>query len=159
MGFRKILEEKGVYILYKRSGKEKYKIFYIGIAGFGKGKNLFGRLKSHAKSKRRSKEWTHFRAFIIPVTERKKRFLKDIEGVLIRIENPEGNKNTPILLEEKGYQNKIKEIIKGQVKTIKQKMKDLTILYKEEEQKLKKTHKRSEQEHQKELNKYRGLLD
>jgi hypothetical protein len=116
-------------------------------------------LKEHAKNKKMRDYWTHFRAFIVHVSERKKRYLKDIEGVLIRIENPEGNKNTPILLEEKGYQNKIKEIIKGQVRMIKQKMKNLTTLHKEEEQKLKKIHKRSEQEHQKEQNKYKALLE
>ena len=105
--FKQLLEDKGVYILYKKRRK-KYDIVYVGIAGFGNYKTLFSRLRDHLRDHLKRK-WDYFTAFTIPVSEKKKRYLKDIEGLLIRATEPPENKNTPIILEERNYQRTIKK--------------------------------------------------
>jgi hypothetical protein len=125
---KEVLKEKGVYILYKLKGKDNYVPFYVGISGFGKGKNLYYRLNNHAKGKKKNK-WTHFTAFIMDVSLIRKRYLKDVEGVLIRILDPIGNKIQP-RLEDKGYQKQIKNIIKEQVGKLNHKKRESELLFK-----------------------------
>jgi hypothetical protein len=55
--------ERGIYSLLKwRPKLEKYDVVYIGMAR-GLKSGVAGRLRSHARSKRKGKLWTHFSVF------------------------------------------------------------------------------------------------
>jgi len=139
--FRELLKQKGIYILYKKVDK-KYKVFYVGIAGFGRGKNLYGRLKSHAKNKNWKHKWNHFTAFIVPVSTHKKRYLKDIEAILIRTLNPTENIKRPVIMGARAYQNSIKAIIKEQKNLAAKDLEEIKREQKKEVERLKVSHKK-----------------
>ena len=155
--FKQLLENSGVYILYKKRRK-KYDIVYVGIAGFGNYKTLFSRLRDHLRDHLKRK-WDYFTAFTIPVSEKKKRYLKDIEGLLIRATEPPENKNTPIILEERNYQRTIKKIMREQVKSIKGIRKNLKKEEKLEQKEVKKKFKEIQKQHKQEEEKYKNLLE
>lgn len=69
-------DSSGIYALYK--GK---KLFYVGIAN-----NLLGRVESHTKNSHKN-NWDRVSFFVID----KHRYSKDIETIILRIANPQGN--------------------------------------------------------------------
>jgi hypothetical protein len=60
---------RGFYVLYRhipaqrKSDRDKYDVLYVGMATAGRRGGIKGRLKSHAKSSRKGKLWTHFSVF------------------------------------------------------------------------------------------------
>jgi hypothetical protein len=57
---------RGFYVLYKEResrGRPTYDVLYVGMAAAGRRAGLRGRLRSHARSKRKGELWTHFSAF------------------------------------------------------------------------------------------------
>jgi len=69
--------ESGIYALY-----DKDKLYYVGLA-----RNLKGRVKQHTRD-RHAKKWDNFSIYII----RRKKFLGDVETILLRIIEPTGNR-------------------------------------------------------------------
>lgn len=54
---------RGIYALLRhKPGKDKYDVVYVGMAG-GVKAGIGGRLRGHARSKRKGKLWTHFSFF------------------------------------------------------------------------------------------------
>lgn len=68
---------QGVYALYRRQ-----KLYYIGLAS-----DLRGRIKHHLKDKHKGK-WDRFSLYII----RKEDHIREVEALLMRIAEPDGNK-------------------------------------------------------------------
>lgn len=60
---RKDIRDKirGIYVLFSKKGKY-YNVVYVGMARGGK-TGVKSRINSHAKSKTKSKFWTHFSIF------------------------------------------------------------------------------------------------
>jgi len=133
---KKLLELRGVYVLYKKYGKSM-KIYRIGVAGIGEAKRLFDRLKSHDRHTKPD-EWDYFSAFIIPTTPKKRRYLTDIEALAIRIGNPIGNKVKGRLIGEDKWIKEVRNAIKEQNKFIKEKIEKV----KEKEEKYKEYRRR-----------------
>jgi len=51
---------RGIYVLFRqRRHNGKFDVVYVGLSGSG----MRGRLKSHARSRSKAKEWTHFSLF------------------------------------------------------------------------------------------------
>jgi Restriction Enzyme Adenine Methylase Associated/GIY-YIG catalytic domain len=71
-----IKEHHGVYALYKKT-----KLYYVGLAS-----SLGNRLKQHLKDKHAAK-WDRFSLYLI----RNSDHIKEIESLLLRIANPDGN--------------------------------------------------------------------
>lgn len=69
-------DSSGIYALYR--GK---KLYYVGIAN-----NLLWRVESHTKNAHKDK-WDKVSFFVID----KHRYSKDIETIILRIANPQGN--------------------------------------------------------------------
>ena len=74
---------RGIYVLYReqqKHGKKKrrYDVRYIGMSA-GQHLGIKGRLRQHAKSKRKSDEWTHFSVFEVwdNVTSKE---IRELEG-------------------------------------------------------------------------------
>lgn len=86
-----IPETFGIYALYNLHG-----LCYIGIS-----ENLKRRIKNHIKSKR--KKWDRFSWYSFPKGKRK--YLKEVEGAIIRIVNPRYNRIRGKKL------NKVKKVI------------------------------------------------
>lgn len=101
---RKLLEVKGVYVLYKKR-KNKMEVFRIGVAGLGESKSLFSRLYSHNKNYSKE-EWDYFSAFILQISPKKKRYLTDIEALSVRIGQPTINKVKGRLINEYEWDKK-----------------------------------------------------
>ena len=77
---------RGLYALLNKRlqhGKEKYDVVYIGMAR-GLGHGVAGRLRSHARSKRKGKLWTHFSVFQVwdNITESE---IAELEGLFRHI--------------------------------------------------------------------------
>ena len=72
-----IKKGQGVYALYRRN-----KLYYIGLAG-----DLRGRIKWHLKDRHKGK-WDRFSLYII----RKEGHIREVESLLVRIADPDGNK-------------------------------------------------------------------
>jgi len=72
-----IKRRAGVYALYKGE-----KLYYVGLAS-----NLMGRLKTHLKDRHRG-AWNRFSVYLTLRDEH----IKELESLLLRIVNPEGNK-------------------------------------------------------------------
>jgi hypothetical protein len=57
---------RGIYVLYKfvgvEQGKQKFDARYVGMSA-GNRFAIKGRLRAHARSKRKKNEWTHFSVF------------------------------------------------------------------------------------------------
>lgn len=73
---------RGVYVLYKQSGKDHLAI-YIGVAGLGKdgGGGVRSRLRTHH---RRIKKWTHFSFFEVHDNITREE-IREIEALLLGI--------------------------------------------------------------------------
>ena len=69
----------GVYALYKRG-----RLYYVGLA-----KDLRNRLRAHLKD-RHAKAWDTFRLYLTIDNKH----MKELESLLIRIANPDGNKQS-----------------------------------------------------------------
>lgn len=87
----------GVYALYKKN-----KLYYVGLAT-----GLRGRLKAHAKN-RHSESWDRFSIYLTV----KDQHLREIEALLLRIANPQGNKQRGKLAESKDIRRAIEKGIK-----------------------------------------------
>ena len=74
-----IKRRAGVYALYKGG-----KLYYVGLAS-----NLMGRLKTHLRD-RHEGAWNRFSVYLTHRDEH----IKELESLLLRIVNPEGNKQT-----------------------------------------------------------------
>ena len=74
-----IKRRAGVYALYKGD-----KLYYVGLAS-----NLMGRLKTHLKDRHKG-AWNRFSVYLTLRDEH----IKELESLLLRIVNPEGNKQT-----------------------------------------------------------------
>ena len=70
---------RGIYILYK--GDE---VYYIGLSK----RSLRGRIKRHAFLDRHKGKWDRFSFYQIG----RKRYIKDVEALLLRVIRPKGNK-------------------------------------------------------------------
>jgi hypothetical protein len=99
--FRDVLGRKrGLYVLYKDESP-----FYIGLAA-----SIRGRLADHLKDHLRGK-WDRFSFFEI----KKKKYLKDIESLLIRGANPPGNRVKPDFARHRNIKNSIKAEMKRRI--------------------------------------------
>jgi hypothetical protein len=72
-----VKQGQGVYALYRRD-----KLYYIGLAS-----DLERRIKWHLKDKHKGK-WDRFNLYMIKKTDH----IREVESLLIRIADPEGNK-------------------------------------------------------------------
>jgi hypothetical protein len=59
---------RGIYVLYKQKRpnsrrNEKFDVLYVGMATAGRRRGIQGRLRSHAKSRRKGDLWTHFSVY------------------------------------------------------------------------------------------------
>jgi len=58
------LNLRGIYVLYKREREtDCYNVMYVGMAASGTG--IKRRLRSHARSKRKRDQWSHFSFFAV----------------------------------------------------------------------------------------------
>ena len=73
-------KEQGIYALYKENN-----LYYVG-----KSVDLQRRLKQHLKDRHQDK-WNKFSFFVV----RDKRHISDLEALLIRINDPKGNRQKP----------------------------------------------------------------
>ena len=80
--YKKVLGSKqrgrGIYILYNDK-----KVYYIGLSK----RSMKGRLRKHIKDRHEGK-WNNFSFYQIL----KKKYIKDLETILLRIYRPKGNK-------------------------------------------------------------------
>jgi hypothetical protein len=53
---------RGIYVLYDKCGTDRYDVRYVGMSA-GNRLAIKGRLRSHEKSKRKGKKWSHFSVF------------------------------------------------------------------------------------------------
>jgi hypothetical protein len=91
--------KSGVYVLSK-SGKP----YYIGLAS-----ELPSRLNYHLKG-RHAGEWDRFNFYAI----RRRKYLRDLESILIRVAKPEGNRQTGGFGKNKNLHGKLRnEIIQS----------------------------------------------
>lgn len=111
---KELLQVKGVYVLYKKR-KRRMEVFRIGVAGLGESKSLFWRLNSHNKNYSK-KEWDYFSAFILQISQKKKRYLTDIEALGVRIGQPTVNKIKGRLIGEYEWDKNIRKAIREQNK-------------------------------------------
>lgn len=89
----------GIYVLKK--GKKPY---YIGLAS-----SLRGRLNTHLHDKH-ARKWDRFTFYAIA----KRKYLKDLESILIRIAEPRGNEQTGHFGKKKDVRKEIhKEILRA----------------------------------------------
>ena len=70
---------RGIYVLYKGD-----KIYYIGLSK----RSLRSRLRKHATRDSHKGKWDNFSFYQIG----KKKYIKDVESILLRIYRPKGNK-------------------------------------------------------------------
>ena len=74
---------RGIYILYKyRPKTKKYDVVYVGMAGGEIKSGIAGRLKSHAR--RKKKQWTHFSAYEVWDNIREDE-VRELEGIFRHI--------------------------------------------------------------------------
>lgn len=103
---KKLLKENsGLYLLYK-----DHKLYYAGITGT----DLFTRLYHHTRDKHKNK-WNKFSVFIV----RRVKYLKDIETMVHRILDLRANVSKGRFKKHYQYDNKIKQIIKDAVNSLK----------------------------------------
>jgi hypothetical protein len=74
---------RGLYVLYRKRGADRYETFYIGVAGLGAtgGGGIRARLKSHDS---RKPEWTHFSMFEVHDNVTRDE-IRDLESLLLGI--------------------------------------------------------------------------
>ena len=70
---------RGIYVLYKGD-----RIYYIGLSK----RSLRGRIRRHALIDRHKGKWDRFSFYQIG----RKRYIKDVEALLLRIIRPKGNR-------------------------------------------------------------------
>ena len=90
-------------------------VFRIGVAGLGESKSLFSRLYSHNKNYSKE-DWDYFSAFILQISQKKKRYLTDIEALSVRIGQPTINKVKGRLINEYEWDKEIRRIVREQNK-------------------------------------------
>jgi hypothetical protein len=84
---------RGIYVLYchrRKSGKDKYDVVYVGMAGTGRRGGIRGRLASHLKKK--DGLWTHFSAFEVWDNIRDEE-IKELEGLFRHIYRRDAHAN------------------------------------------------------------------
>lgn len=92
--FKAVVGRKsGIYILTKNK-----EVYYVGMAG-----KLPDRLKKHLEDRHRRK-WDGFNFYRIG----KKKYIKDIESILIRVVDPEGNKIRGRFGSKRNLRNKLR---------------------------------------------------
>lgn len=71
---------RGIYVLLNKRGKDDFNVVYVGMAG-GDETGIRGRLRAHARSKKKKERWTHFSAFKVRpnVTEAE---VEELEGLI-----------------------------------------------------------------------------
>lgn len=74
---------RGIYALYKQTGRNKHEVVYIGVAGIGKkGRSgIRGRLTKH---NRRKKGWTHYSLFEVHNNVSREQ-IRQVEALLLGI--------------------------------------------------------------------------
>lgn len=88
---------RGIYVLLKhRSETGKYDIVYVGMARSG----IQGRLRVHARSKRKRKLWTHFSLFAVWDNIRNDE-IAELEGILRHIYRKDTQANS--LNKQRGF--------------------------------------------------------
>jgi len=92
-----ITGKQGVYALYRRQ-----KLYYIGLAS-----NLKGRIRHHLKDKHKGK-WDWFSLYII----QKEDHIREVEALLVRIAEPEGNRQKGKLKRSSNLRNMLYREIK-----------------------------------------------
>ena len=92
-----VKQGQGVYALYRRD-----KLYYIGLAS-----DLERRIKWHLKDKHKGK-WDRFNLYMIKKTDH----IREVESLLIRIADPEGNKLRGKLKGSKNLERALKAAVK-----------------------------------------------
>lgn len=92
-----IKKGQGVYALYRRN-----KLYYIGLAG-----DLRGRIKWHLKDRHKGK-WDRFSLYMIRKTDH----IREVESLLVRIADPDGNKQRGRLRGSKNLERGLNASIK-----------------------------------------------
>lgn len=88
---------RGVYaLLNHRPGTSKYDVAYVGMARSG----IRGRLRVHARSKRKRKLWTHFSIFAVWDNIRNDE-IAELEGILRHIYRKDTQANS--LNKQRGF--------------------------------------------------------
>ena len=85
---------RGIYVLYylrRKSGKDKYDVVYVGMAGTGRRGGIHGRLASHDKKK--GDLWTHFSAFEVWDNIREEEIM-ELEGLFRHIYRRDAHANS-----------------------------------------------------------------
>jgi hypothetical protein len=95
---------RGYSGIYKRN-----KLYYIGLA-----KNLYGRLVGHTKDRHKGK-WDRFSIFRVG----RVRYLKDIESLLLRAAEPEGNTVSGNFHRDANLTKVLKKIRREQIRKMK----------------------------------------
>lgn len=86
----------GVYALYKRG-----RLYYVGLA-----KDLRNRVKTHLKDQH-AKKWDTFRLYLTIDNKH----MRELESLLIRIANPEGNKRGGRFAKASNLRKKFKRLV------------------------------------------------
>lgn len=107
---------RGIYVLYDsriERGKQRYDVRYIGMSA-GNNLGIKGRLRQHAKSKRKSDEWTHFSIFQVwdNVTDQE---IAELEGLARHIYRHDPTAST--LNIQRGYK-KLRSLREKKIDTI-----------------------------------------
>lgn len=92
-----IKKGQGVYALYRRN-----KLYYIGLAG-----DLRGRVKWHLKDRHKGK-WDRFSLYMIRKTDH----IREVESLLVRIADPDGNKQRGKLKVSKNLKRALNQAIR-----------------------------------------------
>jgi hypothetical protein len=100
-------DSPGIYALY--DGPELY---YVG-----KSTDLRNRVKSHLHD-RHYASWSHFSLFLV----RRAEHISEIESLLVRIANPEGNRKVPKGRTDGQMRKKLKGLVKQKYRTIVEEM-------------------------------------
>jgi hypothetical protein len=100
---------RGIYVLYNKSdGTRNYDVAYIGMSSMENAEGIRFRLRSHAKSKRKRRKWTHFSIFEVwdNITNTE---IRELEGLFRHIYRRDSKAN--ILNTQKGF-GKLRDIAK-----------------------------------------------
>lgn len=80
---------RGIYVLYRQRKPEKvFDVVYVGMAR----RKIKGRIKGHAKSRRKRKLWTHFSIFEVWDNIRNEEII-ELEGILRHIYRKDSQAN------------------------------------------------------------------
>jgi hypothetical protein len=80
---------RGIYVLLKITGRDKFDVVYIGMTAGNVG-GMYGRLKDH--SKRKHRKWTHFTLFEVHDNITKAE-IQELEGLILCIYRKDSRAN------------------------------------------------------------------